>query len=281
LKDVVLVPKTLSTLIIRRGGDPAQFKHGMTNELSDLIEEAPIVSLYVFVIQHTLGWFGYLLLNVSGQKYPDRNRFCVNHFNPTSPLFTRKQYNEILLSDLGVALTFLGLVFASRTWGFLAVLHYYLLPYFWVNYWLVLITYLQHTDPALPHYRGATWSFQRGAAATMDRDFGFIGQHIFHDILKVHPEPITLIDRPTWHTTTAPVFLFITVGTQPKPSAQLWAIIIIMTIPISFWLHGGVRECANMWMTRAMLYFFTTSMDWGATPGSLDKVNRFDNINRK
>jgi omega-6 fatty acid desaturase / acyl-lipid omega-6 desaturase (Delta-12 desaturase) len=183
--DVVLVPKTLSNLIIRRGGDPTNFEDGWTEELYNLIEEAPIASLYVFTIQHTLGWPGYLLLNITGQKYPNRSKWAVNHFNPTSPLFTRNQYYKILASDLGVALAFMALVFASRKWGLSNVLRYYLLPYLWVNSWLVLITYLQHTDPALPHYRGKAWNFQRGAAATMDRDFGFIGEHIFHDILKV------------------------------------------------------------------------------------------------
>ena len=228
LNDVVLVPKTLTSLIIRRGGDPAQFsfENGLTKEqeakLLDLIEEAPIVSLYFFIIQHTLGWFGYLLLNITGQKYPGQSRWSVNHFNPSSPLFTGNSYNKILISDLGVALTFIALVFASRTWGFLNVFRYYLLPYFWINYWLVLITYLQHTDPALPHYRGEAWNFQRGAAATMDRDFGFIGENIFHDILKVQPPRVkVVIDRPTLHTITVPVSLFITVGKQPRPFAPL------------------------------------------------------------
>jgi hypothetical protein len=27
----------------------------------------------------------------------------------------------------------------------------YFVPYLWVNHWLVFITYLQHTDPKLPH----------------------------------------------------------------------------------------------------------------------------------
>ncbi len=196
-KDVVLIPKTLSSLIRRRGGDPAHFHFDdeMTEEqeskLYDLIEETPIVSLYVLIIQQTLGWLGYLSLNITGQKYPDRSRWSVNHFNPASPLFSRTQYNKILLSDLGVALTFTALAFASKKWGFLTVLCYYVLPYFWVNHWLVLVTYLQHTDPALPFsLPRRRWNFQRGAAATMSRDFGFIGQHIFHDILKVSPELI-------------------------------------------------------------------------------------------
>lgn len=48
------------------------------------------------------------------------------------------------------------------------------------------ITYLQHTDPSLPHYQPESWNFARGAAATIDRDFGFVGRHIFHGIIETH-----------------------------------------------------------------------------------------------
>jgi fatty acid desaturase len=36
--------------------------------------------------------------------------------------------------------------------GFREVLVLYVIPYLWVNHWLVAITFLQHTDPLLPHY---------------------------------------------------------------------------------------------------------------------------------
>lgn len=39
-----------------------------------------------------------------------------------------------------------------------------------VNHWLVLITFLQHTDPLLPHYRAGEFTFSRGALATYDRN---------------------------------------------------------------------------------------------------------------
>jgi len=50
----------------------------------------------------------------------------------------------------------------------------------------VAITFLQHSDPTLPHYTPATWTFARGAAATIDREFGFIGRHLFHGIIETH-----------------------------------------------------------------------------------------------
>jgi omega-6 fatty acid desaturase (delta-12 desaturase) len=50
----------------------------------------------------------------------------------------------------------------------------------------VAITYLQHTDPSLPHYAASSWTFARGAAATIDREFGFVGRNLFHGIIETH-----------------------------------------------------------------------------------------------
>lgn len=198
-KDMVFVPKERSYVVELHGANPEEFpEDGMNedqeNKFYDLIEETPIATLGWLIIQQTMGWFGYLGLNLSGQRYKDRKFWQVNHFNPSSPLFSKQDYNKILLSDLGIALMVGILYCASQKWGFTSVLSYYLMPYLWVNHWLVLITYLQHTDPALPHYRAEAWNFQRGAAATMDRDFGFIGQHLFHDIIEVINLLVVLAD---------------------------------------------------------------------------------------
>lgn len=48
------------------------------------------------------------------------------------------------------------------------------------------ITFLQHTDPSLPHYSPTTWTYTRGAAATIDREFGFIGRQLMHGIIETH-----------------------------------------------------------------------------------------------
>jgi fatty acid desaturase len=52
---------------------------------------------------------------------------------------------------------------------------------------VIMITYLHHTDPTLPHYRGKEWNFQRGAAATVDRPFlGWQGRFFLHDVAHYH-----------------------------------------------------------------------------------------------
>ncbi len=50
----------------------------------------------------------------------------------------------------------------------------------------VAITFLQHTDPSLPHYTPTSWTYTRGAAATIDREFGFVGRQLFHGIIETH-----------------------------------------------------------------------------------------------
>ncbi|KAG8974640.1 hypothetical protein FRB90_009745 [Tulasnella sp. 427] len=93
----------------------------------------------------------------------------TNHFVPKAPLFAPHQTNDVLISDLGIFLWIASIVYSIKVHGFLNVFRIYLLPYLWVHHWLVLITFLQHTDPALPHYEASAFTFPRGALSTFDR----------------------------------------------------------------------------------------------------------------
>lgn len=165
----------------------------------------------------------------------------VNHFLPSSPLYEKKDEHLILLSDLGLLITATALFLVGRNFGFTNLLVWYFLPYMWVNHWLgksllnvvlpgaappapvflsllflqeskleivanskpVAITYLQHTDPTLPHYTGSTWNFARGAAATIDREFGFIGRQLFHGIIETHVLHHYISTIPFYHADEA------------------------------------------------------------------------------
>lgn len=61
------------------------------------------------------------------------------------------------------------------------------------------ITYLQHTDPSLPHYESKSWNFTRGAAATIDREFGFIGRYLLHGIIETHVAHHYVSTIPFYH----------------------------------------------------------------------------------
>ncbi|CZR50788.1 probable oleate delta-12 desaturase [Phialocephala subalpina] len=189
-RDMVFVPKTREVYATRIG----KFVH----ELDELTEETPIATLIHSVLQQLAGWPMYLLFNVTGHNYHERqpegrgkgkkNGYFtgVNHFNPSSPLYEAKDAKLILLSDLGLAIAASVLVVLSKTYGFSNMAVWYFAPYLWVNHWLVAITYLQHTDPTLPHYEASSWNYVRGAAATIDREFGFIGRQLLHGIIETH-----------------------------------------------------------------------------------------------
>ncbi|ODV95250.1 hypothetical protein PACTADRAFT_50000 [Pachysolen tannophilus NRRL Y-2460] len=175
-RDMVFVPATKDEFLAARN----------VSHLAELAEDSPIVALYELLAQQLGGWLMYLTSNVSGQPYSDVPFWKKNHFVPTAPLFDKKDYWFIWLSDLGILLQFLILYKWVNTFGWFNFTVFWFVPYILVNHWLVFITFLQHSDPTMPHYEAEQWTFARGAAATIDRDFGFVGKYIFHDIIETH-----------------------------------------------------------------------------------------------
>ncbi|KAI9674320.1 MAG: Oleate hydroxylase fah12 [Trizodia sp. TS-e1964] len=187
-RDMVFVPKTRDEYVTR-------YK---LHDFAELVEETPIASMIHMVGQQLLGWPLYLFFNVTGHNCHERQSEGrgkgkhngigggVSHFDPSSPLYESKDAHLILLSDLGLAIAGGTLYYLGSTFGWANLAVWYFLPYLWVNHWLVAITYLQHTDPSLPHYESQAWNFARGAAATIDREFGFIGRQLLHGIIETH-----------------------------------------------------------------------------------------------
>ncbi|KAM9927025.1 hypothetical protein OXX59_002818 [Metschnikowia pulcherrima] len=174
-RDMVFVPKTREEFVEKH--------HGLSIE--EIASDSPLVSLWSLILQQGFGWIMYLFTNVTGQKVASTG-WGMNHFNPASAIFEKNQYWYIVLSDIGI-LTQLYVLYTWYThYGAFNVLVNWFLPYLGVNHWLVFITFLQHSDPQMAHYEADQWNFARGAAATIDREFGFIGKHIFHDIIETH-----------------------------------------------------------------------------------------------
>ncbi|KAM9919158.1 hypothetical protein OXX59_008139 [Metschnikowia pulcherrima] len=174
-RDMVFVPKTREEFVEKH--------HGLSIE--EIASDSPLVSLWSLILQQGFGWIMYLFTNVTGQKVASTG-WGMSHFNPASAIFEKNQYWYIVLSDIGI-LTQLFILYTWYThYGAFNVLVNWFLPYLGVNHWLVFITFLQHSDPQMAHYEADQWNFARGAAATIDREFGFIGKHIFHDIIETH-----------------------------------------------------------------------------------------------
>lgn len=154
--------------------------------LSELTEETPVMTILKLIGQQIGGLQLYLCTNATGQEHPGWSKFGKSHYNPSSPVFSAKQWWYIVLSDIGIVSTMTLVYFWAKTFGVFNMVVFWFVPWCWVNHWLVFVTFLQHTDPTLPHYEASEWTFAKGAAATIDRNFGFVGQHIFHDIIETH-----------------------------------------------------------------------------------------------
>lgn len=174
-RDMVFVPK--------RRDEFAALRH--KHLVEEIVSDSPLYSLQQLLVQQLGGWIAYLITNVTGQRVA-KLAWGMSHFNPALAIFEKRDYRYIVLSDIGILLQFAVLYTWQKHCGWFSVLVHWAVPYLWVNHWLVFITFLQHLDPKMPHYEAHQWNFARGAAATIDREFGFVGKHIFHDIIETH-----------------------------------------------------------------------------------------------
>ncbi|KAH9936095.1 delta12-fatty acid desaturase [Fomitopsis serialis] len=196
-QDQVYVPKTRSQIGLPALDQEREDIYGSSvteevkQELWEAVGDSPIGASLGVATYLLGGWWMYILLNASGQKrYPKG----TNHLDPSATMFAPHHRDQILISDVGIALWFGAVCWAIYAYGFVEVFRVYLVPYLWVNHWLVLITFLQHTDPILPHYRAPEFTFPRGALTTLDRDLlgdcgsimSWLGAHLTHGISETH-----------------------------------------------------------------------------------------------
>jgi len=169
---------------------------------NQMLRESPLACAWGIFLMLTVGWMpGYLVWNFTGPaKYRGQD---VNHFSPSAVFFNKEEYWLIIQSD---AAFFTAVAFFAHcicSYGFTAVAAYYLVPYAVANYHLVLITYLQHTDVYMPHFRNKEWTWLRGALCTVDRSFGPILDHTFHHITDTHVCHHLFSKMPFYHAQEA------------------------------------------------------------------------------
>eukprot|EP00611_Tribonema_gayanum_P023305 TRINITY_DN4877_c0_g1_i3.p1 TRINITY_DN4877_c0_g1~~TRINITY_DN4877_c0_g1_i3.p1 ORF type:complete len:459 (+),score=151.99 TRINITY_DN4877_c0_g1_i3:62-1378(+) len=151
----------------------------------EMIQESPIVQAFFILVMLTVGWMpGYLIFNATGP--PKYNGEAKSHFNPWAKFFDPRDRIGIVVSDIGFFAALGVIAYAVRALGGATVMLYYGAPYMVCNLYLVLITYLQHTDVFMPHFRGDEWSWFRGALCTVDRSFGALIDHTIHHIADTH-----------------------------------------------------------------------------------------------
>jgi len=151
----------------------------------DFLSDTPLFNFVSLVVQQLIGFPLYLIFNTSGPKdFPS----WTSHLNPNAMFYTTTaQRIGVVFSD--ISLLSMGYIVSRfvSTYGGRAVFMYYGIPCLLVSHWVTMIVYLHHTDPAVPHYRDAAWTYTRGALATIDRDFlGWQGRFFLHDIAHFH-----------------------------------------------------------------------------------------------
>jgi len=218
-KDTAFVPHSRESWLKRNFGATAQ-----TNmiEFAELAEDSPILSLWHCIVHQLFGWPGYLLFNLTGQEYGGAKGLKITHFyfGEDNVFYKKSELGLILLSDIGVATMIGALIWAGQVFGSWNVIVLWGIPWLWVNNWIVAITFLQHTDASMPHYNNKTWTFARGATATIDRDLGFIDTHLFHDIIGTHVCHHLVSTIPFYHAGEASIHIKKVMGTHYKADTK-------------------------------------------------------------
>ncbi|KAI0320401.1 delta-12 fatty acid desaturase [Amylostereum chailletii] len=177
-RDENYVPPTRSDYAL----PPASKAHAQ--DYHAVFEETPAYTLGRMLLMQLLGWQTYLLCNTLGSRmYPAG----TNHFSPNSPLFKPEQRRGVVLSNIGLSIMACLLHHYARAVGPAHFALIYLVPYLLANHWIVMLTFLHHSDPTIPHYRTPQWSFLRGALATVDRPLlGWAGRFFLHNVSHDH-----------------------------------------------------------------------------------------------
>ncbi|KAL0581657.1 hypothetical protein V5O48_000358 [Marasmius crinis-equi] len=177
-RDENYVPRTRKDF----GLPPAM--NATARDYHEIFEETPIYTLARMIIMQLLGWQIYLLTDVSGSP---RHPAGTNHILPSSSIFKPKDRNGVIASNLGISFMAYVLYLWSRQVGVAMFVKLYFIPYILLNHWIVMLTYLHHSDPTVPMYRKDQWSFVRGATSTVDRPLlGWAGRVFFHNVSHDH-----------------------------------------------------------------------------------------------
>ena len=138
------------------------------------------------ILHLAFGWPAYLLSgSTGGIKYGKSN-----HFWPNKP-FSNKLWGygwikKVWISDIGVLIVLLGLINFTFFYGISHLIAIYLGPLIVVNCWLVIYTWLHHTETDVPHLSNSEFTFIRGAFLTIDRPYGKIIDFLHHNIGSSH-----------------------------------------------------------------------------------------------
>ncbi len=138
------------------------------------------------ILHLIFGWPAYLLTGSTGGL----KNGTSNHFWPAKPfsksLWPAVWAKKVWISDIGIFGMIVGLIFLISKFGFFAIITMYFGPLLVVNCWLVIYTWLHHTDSDVPHLSNKDFTFMKGAFLSIDRPYGRILNFLHHQIGSSH-----------------------------------------------------------------------------------------------
>ncbi|KAJ4831711.1 Delta(12) fatty acid desaturase [Turnera subulata] len=159
------------------------------------------------------------------------DRFA-NHYDPYSPIFTDRERLQVVISDAGIFAALYVFYSVSKAHGFAWFFCTYLAPLLVVFALFIIITYLHHTNPTLPHYDNSEWEWFRGALSTIDLDFGWLNR-VLHHVTNTHICHHLISTIPHYHSLEATEAIKPILGDYYQ----------IDSTPIHKMLYRAAKEC--------------------------------------
>lgn len=94
--------------------------------------------------------------------------------------------DKVWYSDIGIVAVLGVMAALGATYGVQAPALLYFAPLAFTNMWLVLYTWLQHTDVDVPHFDSKDWTWSKGTFMTIDRPYGPVLNFLHHGIGSTH-----------------------------------------------------------------------------------------------
>jgi acyl-lipid omega-3 desaturase len=143
-------------------------------------EYAGVSAIARFVYKETffLASLGYPIYLFKGYGNQMQN---ASHMTPTSELFTKEERSMVMTSVACYSAMVAFLTGCGIVYGLKALTIYYIVPYLIYSLWLLVVTFLHHTEPGAMWYSTRAWNYVRGNLQSVDRVYGVL-EHFHHDI---------------------------------------------------------------------------------------------------
>ncbi|KAI1711208.1 fatty acid desaturase domain-containing protein [Ditylenchus destructor] len=108
------------------------------------------------------------------------------YYWPFSKLFVNN--TERLQCFVSTALCFAcsAIAFKVCDYSVYSFVKYYFIPILFYGFWMVMVTTLQHAEDETEVYEQGTWTYVKGQAQTVDRQFGLVPDFVLHHITDGH-----------------------------------------------------------------------------------------------